>query len=140
MAKTGGAYLPLRGTAGSGVAKAFRGKAGFKESQKLQEKFLPKKGIYTKQFKKSKKHSLREKLGVLVNRQSAIAIEQAGKGVTMQFTKSGVPFVPAGTTSSILTKAKGWAKITIPALTGTYLTREKKDTKKKEHNKPKYKQ
>ena len=35
----GGAFGPLRGTSGSrGVAKAFRGKEGFKESQKLQKK------------------------------------------------------------------------------------------------------
>jgi hypothetical protein len=36
MAKQGGAYLPLRG--GVTTAKAFRGKEGFKESQKLQKK------------------------------------------------------------------------------------------------------
>ena len=37
--KQGGAYGPLRGTSGpKGVAKAFRGKAGFKESQALQKK------------------------------------------------------------------------------------------------------
>ena len=42
MAKQGGAYLPLRG--GVTTAKAFRGKEGFKESQKLQKKLkLPKK-------------------------------------------------------------------------------------------------
>ena len=42
MAKQGGAYLPLRG--GVTTAKAFRGKEGFKESQKLQQKLkLPKK-------------------------------------------------------------------------------------------------
>ena len=40
--KQGGAYGPLRGTSGSkGVAKAFRGKEGFKESQKLQKKLQP---------------------------------------------------------------------------------------------------
>ena len=38
--KQGGAYGPLRGTTAGGVAKAFRGKAGFKESQKLQDKIL----------------------------------------------------------------------------------------------------
>jgi len=37
--KQGGAYGPLRGTSGpKGVAKAFRGKEGFKESQALQKK------------------------------------------------------------------------------------------------------
>ena len=35
--KQGGAYGPLRGTTAGGVAKAFRGKEGFKESQKLQK-------------------------------------------------------------------------------------------------------
>ena len=35
--KQGGAYGPLRGTTAGGVAKAFRGKAGFKESQALKE-------------------------------------------------------------------------------------------------------
>ena len=45
MAKIGGAYGPLRGTTGpQQVAKAFRGRAGFLESQKLQKKLkLPKK-------------------------------------------------------------------------------------------------
>ena len=38
MTKQGGAYGPLRGTTAGGVAKAFRGKAGFKESQALQKK------------------------------------------------------------------------------------------------------
>ena len=36
--KQGGAYGPLRGTTAGGVAKSFRGKAGFKESQALQKK------------------------------------------------------------------------------------------------------
>jgi len=43
--KQGGAYGPLRGTTAGGVAKAFRGKAGFKESQALQKK-LKKKSEY----------------------------------------------------------------------------------------------
>jgi hypothetical protein len=38
--RTGGAYGPLRGTTAGGVAKAFRGKEGFKESQALQKKLL----------------------------------------------------------------------------------------------------
>ena len=41
--KQGGAYGPLRGTSGpAGVAKAFRGKEGFKESQALQNKIFKK--------------------------------------------------------------------------------------------------
>ena len=39
--KQGGAYGPLRGTTAGGVAKAFRGKEGFKESQALQKKLKP---------------------------------------------------------------------------------------------------
>jgi len=39
--KQGGAYGPLRGTTAGGVAKAFRGREGFKESQKLQKKLKP---------------------------------------------------------------------------------------------------
>ena len=39
--KQGGAYGPLRGTSGpKQVAKAFRGKEGFKESQALQSKIV----------------------------------------------------------------------------------------------------
>jgi len=44
--KQGGAFLPLRG--GVTTAKAFRGKAGFKESQALQKKLtkVPLKKLY----------------------------------------------------------------------------------------------
>ena len=39
--KQGGAYGPLRGTSGpKGTAKAFRGRAGFLESQKLQNRII----------------------------------------------------------------------------------------------------
>ena len=38
--KLGGAYGPLRGTTAGGVAKAFSGPSGFKESQALQKKIL----------------------------------------------------------------------------------------------------
>ena len=38
--KQGGAYGPLRGTTAGGVAKAFRGEAGFKQSQALQSKIV----------------------------------------------------------------------------------------------------
>ena len=40
--KQGGAYGPLRGTTAGGVAKAFRGPSGFKESQALQNKIFKK--------------------------------------------------------------------------------------------------
>ena len=87
---------------------------------KLKTVYRPKKGIYIKQFKKSKKHGLKDKVGVWTNRQAAVAIEEAGKGVTMKFKKSGMPYVKTGTKPSMLTKAKGWAKLTAPiAAAGT---------------------
>ena len=49
--KQGGAYGPLRGTTAGGVAKAFRGKAGFKESQALQKKLT--KGVVTGSARKT---------------------------------------------------------------------------------------
>ena len=51
MTKQGGAYGPLRGTTAGGVAKAFRGKAGFKESQALQKKLT--KGVVTGSARKT---------------------------------------------------------------------------------------
>lgn len=102
---------------------------GFGKALKVGKKAKPKKPHYyikeenkpyIKQFKKSKKHSLREKLGVWSNREAAVAIEEAGKGVTMKFKKSGMPYVKTGTKPSMLTKAKGWAKLTAPiAAAGT---------------------
>ena len=50
MAKIGGAFLPLRGTSGHGVAKAFRGREGFKESQALQDKLF---GRFKKKIQKT---------------------------------------------------------------------------------------
>ena len=51
--KQGGAYGPLRGTTAGGVAKAFRGKEGFKESQKLQKKIGAESHLYKPQIKKT---------------------------------------------------------------------------------------
>jgi len=51
MTKQGGAYGPLRGTTAGGVAKAFRGKEGFKESQALQKKLT--KGVVTGSSRKT---------------------------------------------------------------------------------------
>ena len=81
---------------------------------KLKTVYRPKEGIYIKQFKKSKKHGLKDKFGVWSNREAAIAIEQAGKGVTMKFKKSGMPYVKTGTKPSMLTKAKGYTKLVAP--------------------------
>ena len=51
--KQGGAYGPLRGTTAGGVAKAFRGREGFKESQKLQKKIGAESQLYKPQIKKT---------------------------------------------------------------------------------------
>ena len=85
-----------------------------KKGKKLKTVYKVKPDIYIKQFKKSKKHGVKDKIGVWTNREAAVAIEQMGKGVTMQFKKSGMPFVPKGTKPSMLTKAKGWSKIVGP--------------------------
>ena len=87
---------------------------------KLKTVFKPKKGIYIEQFKKSKKHGLREKFDVWSNRAAGKTITEAGSGVSVKFKKSGMPYVPKGTKPSMLTKAKGWAKLTAPiAAAGT---------------------
>ena len=76
------------------------------------------KGVDIKQFKKSKKHSLAKKLDVWTNREAGKAIQQAGSGVTIKFRKSGMPYVKKGTKPSMLTKAKGFAKLTSPLTAG----------------------
>ena len=63
--KQGGAYGPLRGTSGpKGVAKAFRGKEGFKESQKLQKKLKEK--SFSKIQRRAKYLILKSYLGNLI--------------------------------------------------------------------------
>jgi hypothetical protein len=99
------------------IGAAFKGfgKALAKgKKAKLKTVYRPKKGIYIEQFKKSKKHGLKDKIGVWTNREAAVAIEQAGKGVTMKFKKSGMPYVKTGTKPSMLTKAKGLTKLVAP--------------------------
>ena len=71
-------------------------------------------GVDIKQFKKSKKHGLIKKLDVWANRESGKIFSQAGSGVNIKYTKAGKPFVPKGTKSSILTKAKGLTKLVAP--------------------------
>ena len=62
----------------------------------------------------SKKASLGKKLDVWVNRESGKMLQQAGSGINIKYTKKGKPFVPKGTKSSILTKAKGLTKLVAP--------------------------
>ena len=84
------------------------------KKSKLKTVYRPKEGIYIKQFKKSKKHGLAKKLDVWANRESGKLLSQTGHGVNIKYTKKGKPFVPKGTKSSILTKAKGYSKIVAP--------------------------
>ena len=99
------------GAAIKGFGKAL--KVGKKS--KLKTVYRPKKGIYIEQFKKSKKHGLKDKIGVWTNREAGKILSQAGSGVNIKYTKKGKPFVPKGTKSSILTKAKGLTKLVAPA-------------------------
>ena len=98
------------GAAIKGFGKAL--KAGKKA--KFKTVYRPRKGLYIEQFKKSKKHGLKEKFGVWSNREAGKAMTEIGSGVTVKFKKSGMPYVPKGEKPSILTKAKGWAKLVAP--------------------------
>jgi hypothetical protein len=62
--KTGGAFLPLRGTGAAGVAKAFRGPEGFKSSQAMQSRILKGKANPSRmdQAQRLKAHRLRTKI------------------------------------------------------------------------------
>ena len=110
--KQGGAYGPLRGTTAGGVAKAFRGKEGFKESQKLQKKLQPhvteKRSIgevtYTKpsfqRWKKSKTEQYKRK--EIHKEKTSAALEAKHPGFKKIAVKNKPSFL-----KSPATKAKG---------------------------------
>ena len=85
-----------------------------KKGKKLKAVYSVKPWVNPSSFKKSKKHGLAKKLDVWANRESAKIFSQAGSGVNIKYTKAGKPFVPKGTKSSILTKAKGLTKLVAP--------------------------
>ena len=89
-----------------------------KKGKKLKTVFRVKPSIDISRFKKSKKHGLAKKLDVWANRETGKILSQAGHGVNIKYTKAGKPFVPKGTKSSILTKAKGFVKLTSPITVG----------------------
>ena len=60
--KQGGAFGPLRGTTAGGVAKAFRGRAGFKESQALQSRIVKRTKIRKEYADLKKAHRTRQRL------------------------------------------------------------------------------
>ena len=76
-------------------------------------------------------------LDVWANRQTGKMITEASQGVNIKYTKKGKPYVPKGEKPSILTKAKGAAKLVSPiAAAGTAGTihgaiKAKKKSKKK---------
>ena len=93
-----------------------------KKSKKVKAKTVHrvKPNLYIKQFKKSKKHGLKEKFGVWSNREAGKAMTEIGSGVSVKFKKSGMPYVPKGTKPSMLTRAKGVTKLVSPvAAAGT---------------------
>ena len=98
------------GAAFKGFGKAFlKGKKA-----KLKTVYRVKPSVDISRFKKSKKHGLAKKLDVWANRESGKIFSQAGSGVNIKYTKKGKPYVPKGTKSSILTKAKGLTKLVAP--------------------------
>ena len=105
-------------TKGMGVVLKHIKKAKPKKS-KLKTVFKVKPDTYIKQFKKSKKHGLKDKFGVWSNRTAGKTLTEMGSGVSVKFKKSGMPYVPKGTKPSILTKAKGWSKVVAPIVAGT---------------------
>jgi len=101
-----------------GKAVASWVKSKFKKD-KLKTVYRVKPSVDISRFKKSKKHGLAKKLDVWANRESGKIFSQAGSGVNIKFKKSGMPHVPKGTKSSILTKAKGITKLVSPVAAGT---------------------
>ena len=102
------------GAAIKGFGKAL--KVGKKA--KLKTVYRVKPSVDISRFKKSKKHGLAKKLDVWANRETGKILSQAGTGVNIKYTKAGKPFVPKGTKSSILTKAKGLTKLVAPVAAG----------------------
>jgi len=85
-----------------------------KKGKKLKTVYRVKPHVDISRFKKSKKHGLTKKLDVWANRESGKLLSQAGSGINIKYTKAGKPYVPKGTKPSMLTTAKGWAKLTAP--------------------------
>jgi len=88
-----------------------------------------KKGVDITQFKKPKKDIL-SKIDRALNREAARTLSQAGSGVNIKFKKSGMPHVPKGTKSSMLTKAKGLSKLAAPVVVAKVAGSLHKDKKK----------
>ena len=103
------------GAAIKGFGKAL--KVGKKAKLKTVHRVKP--DIYIKQFKKSKKHGLGEKIDVWANRESGKTLTQMGSGINVKFKKSGMPYVPkseqkTGALKRGATRLNGWVKLTAP--------------------------
>ena len=96
------------------LGAAIKGFGLLGKKSKLKTVYSVKPSVDISRFKKSKKHGLAKKLDVWANRQTGKILSQAGHGVNIKYTKAGKPFVPKGTKSSILTKAKGLTKLVAP--------------------------
>ena len=89
-----------------------------KKGKKLKTVYRVKPSIDISVYKKSKKHGLAKKLDVWANRQAGKVLCEAGHGVNIKYTKKGKPYVSKGTKPSMLTKAKGFVKLTSPITVG----------------------
>ena len=76
--KQGGAFGPLRGTTAGGVAKAFRGRAGFKESQALQSRIVKRTKIRKEYADLKKAHHTKTKILKKQEVRKELAKKEAG--------------------------------------------------------------
>ena len=108
--KQGGAYGPLRGTSGSkGVAKAFRGKEGFKESQKLQKKLLgttvgKRKLSLDEKLRMQAKGVITKKTGRLIPQHEAALKSLSSKQLNQMIKKGYNPKLGKPTRGALTTK------------------------------------
>ena len=77
-------------TKGMGAILKHAKKAKPKKAKRTIFKVKP--DIYIKQFKKSKKHGLGEKIDVWANRESGKTLTQMGSGINVKFKKSSTVF------------------------------------------------
>ena len=107
--KQGGAFGPLRGTTAGGVAKAFRGKAGFKESQALQSKIVKGTPIRKEYASLKRAHHTKQKI-----KKARIGREARGRVWKARKSIEANPFVKRAMSQSI--HPKSWRRQTTKLL------------------------
>ena len=112
-----------------GFWKKIAEKGAEKIAGKIVKHAKLKKGVDIKQFKTPKKGILK-KFEAAVSREAARTLSQAASGVNIKFKKSGMPHVPEGTKSSMLTRAKGLSKLAAPVVGAKVAGSLHKDKKK----------